>query len=95
MKNKYIGRYGRMAIAHMEENHQDRLKELKSNNEFNSIFSNLDDEVYTRIWEMIDELIIKNPVPKTEGILERTRYLNNLKSVAEEIVLNEMVLVCH
>ncbi len=49
MENKYIGRYGRMAIEHMEENHQDRLKELKSNNEFNSIFSNLDDKVHTKI----------------------------------------------
>ncbi len=95
MKDKYIGPYGRMAIAHMEENHQDRLNELKSNNEFNSTFSNLDDKIHMKIWEVVDELKIKNPIPKTEDILERTRHLNNLKSVAEEITINDMVLVCH
>ncbi len=40
-----------------------------------------------------DQMIIDNPMPATDDILERTRHLNDLKLMAEEIILQAFVLV--
>lgn len=38
-------------------------------------------------------MILDNPMPVTDDILERTRHLNALKLMAEEIILQAFVLV--
>ena len=50
-------------------------------------------EATERIERLTQQMIIDNPMPATDDIWERTRHLNDLKLMAEEIILQAFVLV--
>ncbi|KAG4064959.1 hypothetical protein PC123_g1 [Phytophthora cactorum] len=52
----------------------------------------IDQEANERIQQLTGQLLRLQPLPQTEDTLERTRHLNQIKSTAEELVLNEIVL---
>lgn len=51
------------------------------------------DEATEKIEALTQQMLQQDPMPQTEDILERTRHLNDLKLMAEETVLQTIVLI--
>ena len=50
-------------------------------------------EATEKIEALTQQMLQQEPMPQTEDILERTRHLNDLKLMAEETVLQTIVLI--
>ena len=79
-----LGRYGRMALEYLRENHPERFTTLKMDGSLMEIMHRVQDEA---------QMLQQEPLPQTEDIMERTRHLNSLKLMAEETVLQSVVLI--
>ena len=87
-----LGRYGRMALEYLKGNHPDRYTALKMDGSLMETMHRVQSEATEQIETMIQQALLKNPLPQTEDTLARARHLNRLKSTAEEIVIQEIVL---
>ena len=81
-----LGRYGRMALEYLRENHPERFTTLKMDGSLMEIMHRVQDEA-------TEKIEAQEPLPQTEDIMERTRHLNSLKLMAEETVLQSVVLI--
>lgn len=88
-----LGRYGRMALEYLMENHPDRFTILKMDGSLMGIMHQIQAEAAEKIEAMTQRLLQSAPLPQTEDTMEWTRHLNSLKLQAEEIVLKELVLI--
>jgi len=88
-----LGKYGRMAMRHLHETDPQRFMLLKMTGELTSTMFRVDEEASDRIEAIIQRLLDKDPVPQTDDIFEKTRHYNTKKCIAEELVINEMVLI--
>lgn len=88
-----LGRYGRMALTYLRDNHPDRYMILKMDGMLMETMHQVQQEATERIKRLTHQMLIDNPMPVTDDILERTRHLNDLKLMAEESVLQAFVLV--
>ncbi|MNY58311.1 hypothetical protein D3C86_1946330 [compost metagenome] len=52
----------------------------------------VEQEALERMEQLTEQLLYLRPILKTDDTLERTRHLNQIKSTAEELVLNDIVL---
>ena len=50
-------------------------------------------EATEKIEALTQQMLQQEPLPQTEDIMERTRHLNSLKLMAEETVLQSVVLI--
>lgn len=57
------------------------------------IMHRVQDEATEKIESLTQQMLQQDPMPQTEDILERTRHLNALKLMAEETVLQTIVLI--
>ncbi len=87
-----LGRYGRMALEYLRDNHPDRYTALKMDGSLMETMHMVQNEAAEKIEAMTQEMLKTDPLPKTEDTLERTRHYNSLKLSAEEIVIREIVL---
>lgn len=88
-----LGRYGRMALEYLMENHPQRFMILKMDGSLMSVMHRVQDEATERIEALIQQMLLKDPLPQTEDTMARTRHHNSLKLQAEEIVLQDLVLI--
>lgn len=88
---KHLGKYGRMALMHLQETNPIRLMELQMEGTILEEMHRIHERAMVQVEKIWTELIEKNPAPQTEDILVRTQHLNQLKSQAEEIVINELI----
>ena len=95
-----LGRYGRMALEYLRENHPDRYTALKMDGSLMEVMHKVQTEATEKIEAMIQQMLKSEPLPvipatgiTTEDTLERTRHYNSLKLSAEEIVIRETVLI--
>ena len=82
-----LGRYGRMALEYLKDNQPERYTILKMDGSLMEVMHRV------QIEALIQQMLQQEPMPQTEDILERTRHLNNLKLMAEETVLQTIVLI--
>ena len=87
-----VGRFGRYWKEYMMENHPHRLSELVAQSKINEVILNVDEEAEQRKELLIQQLLLKQPMPDTEDTLERAGHMDSLTRQAEEIVLNELVM---
>lgn len=87
-----LGRYGRMALEYLRENHPQRFMTLKMDGTLMSVMHKVNEEALKQIEALTQQMLKRDPMPDTEDTLERTRHLNSLRRSAEEIVLHELVL---
>ncbi|AIQ70240.1 hypothetical protein PGRAT_23245 [Paenibacillus graminis] len=87
-----LGRYGRMAMSYLRDNHPQRFQILLMQGILMETLHNAEQEALERMEQMTEQLLRLRPMPKTDDTLERTRHLNQIKSTAEELVLNDIVL---
>lgn len=88
-----LGRYGRMALEYLRENHPERFTTLKMDGSLMEIMHRVQDEATEKIEALTQQMLQQEPLPQTEDIMERTRHLNSLKLMAEETVLQSVVLI--
>lgn len=88
-----LGKYGRMAMKHLHETNLQRFSLLKMTGELMSTMYRVDEEASERVETITQRLLRRNPIPRTDDILERTRHFNVQRCIAEELVVHETVLV--
>ena len=88
-----LGRYGRMAMEYLKENYPDRYTALKMDGSLMAVMHSVQQTTTEKIEKLIQEMLLREPIPETEDTLERTRHLNSLKLSAEETVIREIVLI--
>ena len=88
-----LGRYGRMALEYLRENHPERYTILKMDGSLMEIMHRVQDEATEKIEALTQQMLQQDPLPQTEDIMERTRHLNDLKLMAEETVLQTIVRI--
>jgi hypothetical protein len=88
-----LGKYGRMAMKHLQETDPQRFSLLKMQGGLMTLMHKVDEEATEKVEAISQKLLEQDPMPKTDDILERTHHLNKHRDIAEEIVINEMVLI--
>ena len=88
-----LGRYGRMALSYLRENHSDCYTALKMNGSLMETMYQVQREATEQIERLTQQMLMDTLMPVTDDILERTRHLNDLKSMAEKTILQAFVLV--
>ena len=88
-----LGRYGRMALSYLRDNYPDRYTALKIDGSLMETMHRIQREATEQIERLTQQMLMDVPMPVTDDILERTRHWNDLKSMAEETILQAFVLV--
>ena len=88
-----LGRYGRMALSYLRDNYPDRYTALKMDGSLMETMHRIQWEATAQIERLTQQMLMDAPMPVTDDTLERTRHLNDLKSMAEETILQSFVLV--
>jgi len=88
-----LGKYGRMAMRHLQETNPLRFTLLKKQNGLMELMYKADEEATEKVEELYQKLLEKDPMPRTDDIMERTRHLTSKRDIAEETVINEMILI--
>ncbi|MDU6200801.1 MAG: TnpV protein [Flavonifractor plautii] len=88
-----LGRYGRMALSYLRDNYPDRYTALKMDGSLMETMHRVQREATEQIERLTQQMLMDVPMPVTDDILERTRHWNDLKSMAEETILQAFVLV--
>ena len=91
-----IGKYGRLRLKYLEEHHKAECILMRVNNELKSHLLDIEDKCKERIEQLVKEIAEKENVTeelKANNQMEWVQKMNNIKSRAEEIVLNEIIYV--
>jgi len=88
-----LGKYGRMAMYHLRDTDPRRFTFLMMMGVLMGMMHGIDDEATEKVESITQNLLSRDPVPKTDDVLERARHLNAKRDIAEELVINEIVLV--
>lgn len=92
-RDQPLGKYGRMALDYLHDTNPQRLSVLKMTGELTDMMYKVDVEACDRVEAIIQKMLDRDPLPQTDDILEKTRHFNTKRSIAEELVINEMVLI--
>ena len=81
-----VGRYGKLWKEYMMEKHPHRLSELVAQGKVKEVILKVDEEAEQRKERLIQQFLLKQPMPDTEDTMERAGHMNSLTKQAEEIV---------
>ncbi|WP_081906084.1 TnpV protein [Kineothrix alysoides] len=87
-----VGRFGKRWKDYMMEMNPHRLSELVAQGMINEIILKVDEEAEQEKEELIQRLLIVQPIPDIEDTLQRASHMNMITKQAEEIVMKEVVL---
>lgn len=88
-----LGRYGRMALAYLRDNHPERYAVMKMDGTLMETVHQIQQDATERMERLIQQMLLDDSLSVTDDILERARHLNTLKDMAEEILLQAFVLI--
>ena len=74
-----LGRYGRMALAYLRENHPERYAVLKMDGNLMKTMHRVQRDALERMEHLTQQMLLDVPVPETEDLLERARHWNDLR----------------
>ncbi len=89
--NITLGKFGLMIFKHLEEHNPLKFMQLKMSGTLLEIIKSQEDEAIKMYIEIQKNLLINDPVPKTDDIFLKTKHLNKIRSIAEEIVISELI----
>jgi hypothetical protein len=92
-RDQPLGKYGRMAMRHLHETDPQRFMLLKMTGELTDMMYRVDEEAAEKVEAITQRMLVKDPLPQTDDILVKTRHFNSKRSVAEEFVIRETVLI--
>ena len=91
-----IGKYGRMHLDHIKQHRRGRYTTLLTEGKLNARLHEIDLEANEMLETIIPRLAIERRIDedlKARDMLRWVAEMNNIKTSAEEIVLQEVVLV--
>ena len=91
-----FGRYGRLRLKYLKENHKDRYTILLMNDELTKHLESIDNEAKMMVKKLIRKMCInENITEKLKGNdqMEWVKKMNQFKNIAEEIVMKELIFV--
>ena len=91
-----IGKYGRMHLDHIKQHRRGRYTTLLTEGKLNARLHEIDLEANEMLETIIPRLAIERGIDenlKARDMLRWVAEMNNIKTSAEEIVLQEVVLV--
>lgn len=89
-----IGKYGRLKLNYMKKYKIPEYTEMLLSNELKSYLLDIEDECKEKLDILIKQMAEKENVNeelKANNQMEWVQKMNNIKSIAEEIVLNEII----
>ena len=93
-ENVWVGKYGHMWIDYMKETHPDRYRDLFRRGMLEVEASEINAEAY-ELLDTISEQYIKREMPENCGsTMDMWKLREQARHVAEEMVLQEVVLRC-
>lgn len=87
-----LGKFGRLAMNHLRNYHPQRFQILQMEGDLMKKMHLVEQEALERMEQLTEQLLRLQPMPQTDDTLERTRHLNQIKSAAEELVMNDIIL---
>ena len=88
-----LGKYGRMAMKHLQETNPQRFSLLMMQGKLMKLLEWVDEKATEQVECLMQSLLAHDPVPPTEDTLVRARHMGKHRNTAEEIVINELVLI--
>ena len=91
-----IGKYGRMHLDHIKQHRRERYTTLLIEGKLNARLHEIDLEASKMLETIIPRLAAERGIDedlKARDMLRWVAEMNNIKAIAEEIVLREVVLV--
>ncbi|WP_270406214.1 TnpV protein [Paenibacillus timonensis] len=87
-----LGKYGRITLNFLRNHHPQRFLILKMQGNLMEKMHQAEQEAHAKMDVLTKQLLRFHSMPQTVDILERTHYLNQIKSTAKELVLNDIIL---
>ena len=89
---KPLGRYGRMRLNFLKQQHPVLYHTMLLNGSLYPTLSELEQTAVAMKEQMMTELLAKNPAPdKEQNQMAWVQHMNSLKAQAEELVLTELI----
>lgn len=89
--DQFVGRFGRDWMNNLHRTHRQRFMTLRMTGELEATARRVDTEALERQEAIYQQLLAANPPPETEDTMAKARHLNNLRLIAEEIIITEIV----
>ncbi len=86
-----LGKYGGMRLIYLKEHKPRMYREMLVNGELMEHCHRVNDEANKMAMLIEEQYHKKNPIPEDSGFMDRVGYYNIARSVAEEVVLNDIV----
>ncbi len=87
-----LGRYGRMALEYLRENHPERFTTLKMDGSLMEIMHRVQDEATEKIEALTQQMLQQEPLPQTEDIMEPSVVYGYFPCYSEG---NDLVVLWH
>ena len=91
-----IGKYGLMRCEYLKNHHREEYIKLLLNGELNQHLHEVDEECHARMELLVEQMKAGVGIPEELKSTDQIRWvglMNNVRSAAEEIVLDEMIYV--
>ena len=95
-EQKAIGKYGRLHLEYLKTHHKGRYTNLLSEGTLNQRLYEIDLEAKQMVESIISHLSTERGIDenlKARDMLRWVAQMNNIKAIAEEIVLREVIFV--
>ena len=86
-----LGKYGRMALKYLKENHQSRYSLLLMEENLMDIMKQVNEEAYNKLDMLVDQMLKEDPIDNYRDTMETNKKKIQKQMIAEEIVLKEIV----
>lgn len=86
-----LGKYGQMRLKYLKEHKPNMYSLLRMNGELMEHCHKINDEANKMAMLIEEQYLEKNPIPENCSFMDRVGYYNIARSVAEEVVLQEIV----
>ena len=89
-----IGKYGRMWLRYMEENELSEYRHMARMGQLKKQAEAINEEAYERLDNIEAAWLKKHMIGKKKTFMEQLHLRNQARTMAEEIVINEIVFKC-
>lgn len=90
-ENEPIGKYGYMALKYLHDEHLKRYDFLLASGELMKIIKQVDEEAYERMEVLTTRMLKEKPLTDPTDTILSWQEKEQIRSIAEEMVLKEIV----
>ena len=95
MELSAVGKYGLLWLSYMKENHKQRYRTLARLGCINSQAHEVNEEVYGMLDSIMNRYLASHKPKDTNSTMEMWKLREQAKSIAEEVVLSDIVYQYH